>query len=216
MENKLQFYSQAGQDKWIFEIFNFNDNSPGYFLDIGAYDGVNASNSFLLEQLGWNGICVEPNLEEFNKLNQVRKCIKYNVAVNNYDGYCVFEGEGQGGAIIEDTNKQNNIRCLTVETILKQCKSPKIIEYVSIDVEGAEMKVLEKIPFNEYEIITMTVEHNAYANGPELRNEIYNFLTPLGYTCVHEATAPHFGQMVNFESWYMLTKYLPFGFSNFK
>jgi FkbM family methyltransferase len=216
MKNNLSFYSQAGQDRWICSMFEPNNSSPGYFLDIGAYDGMNASNSFLLEQLGWNGICVEPNVEEFNKLNQIRNCFKYNVAVTNYDGYCLFEGEGQGGAIVNDINKQNNVKCLTVETILRETNAPKIIEYMSVDVEGAEMEVLEKTPFGEYEIVAMTVEHNAYANGPELKNKIYNFLTPIGYTCVHEATAPHFGQNVNFESWYMLTKYLPFGFTNFK
>lgn len=40
----------------------------GRFLDIGAYDGVNYSNTMALVELGWSGVMVEPGLQAFIKL----------------------------------------------------------------------------------------------------------------------------------------------------
>jgi hypothetical protein len=52
---------QAGQDYWVIgEVFN--ERRGGYFVDIGAHDGVELSNTFLLEKrYGWTSVCVEAN-----------------------------------------------------------------------------------------------------------------------------------------------------------
>jgi len=60
--------SQAGQDLWVYgEVFNQKRN--GYFLDVGAHDGVHLSNTYLLEKkYRWKGICVEGNPLTFTTL----------------------------------------------------------------------------------------------------------------------------------------------------
>ena len=41
----------------------------GYFIDIGALDGVTMSNTYLLEtRYDWTGICVETNPDYFMEL----------------------------------------------------------------------------------------------------------------------------------------------------
>ena len=57
--------SQAGQDSWVLgEVFNEKRN--GYFLDIGAADGVCLNNTYLLEyRYKWSDICVDANPETF-------------------------------------------------------------------------------------------------------------------------------------------------------
>ena len=83
------FYSQAGQDKWVVEKTNSKNN--GYFLDIGAYDGINYSNTLYFEKyLGWNGICIEPDLKTYGYLIKNRSCICENIAVNNFKGKVPF------------------------------------------------------------------------------------------------------------------------------
>lgn len=41
--------SQAGQDLWVYgEVFN--ELRGGFFVDVGAHDGIDISNTFLLEK----------------------------------------------------------------------------------------------------------------------------------------------------------------------
>merc|ERR1719401_1538815 len=56
-------YSQNYQDKWIAAVARRHgwDKPGGFFLDLGAFDGLKCSNSALIEKsFGWKGVCVEP------------------------------------------------------------------------------------------------------------------------------------------------------------
>ena len=48
----MEFYSQYGQDKFLFENF-FKEKNNGFYLDIGAHDGITLSNTYFFEKLGW-------------------------------------------------------------------------------------------------------------------------------------------------------------------
>ena len=53
------FYSQTGQDKWVTEVM-FPGVTNGYFVDVGSGDGMVGSNTKLIEERGWKGICIDP------------------------------------------------------------------------------------------------------------------------------------------------------------
>ena len=38
-----------------------------------------------MEELGWNGICIEPNPDSYDKLLKTRNCAKYNIALAEND-----------------------------------------------------------------------------------------------------------------------------------
>lgn len=59
----------------------FKDKKSGFFIDIGANDGINGSNSYYLECIGWNGICIEPIPQIYNILKQNRNCKCLNIAI---------------------------------------------------------------------------------------------------------------------------------------
>jgi len=61
--------SQLGQDLWVMGLHP----EPGFFVEAGAGDGVHLSNTKILEENGWSGICVEPN-EMFAALQRNRTC----------------------------------------------------------------------------------------------------------------------------------------------
>ena len=63
----MSYYSQDGQDKFLIEEL-FKDKKNGFYVDIGANDGVNLSNTKILEDIGWDGVCVEPLPQSFNEL----------------------------------------------------------------------------------------------------------------------------------------------------
>ncbi len=54
----VRYRSQFGEDRILEQVFS--GQSPGYFIEVGAYDGVTLSNTYLFEQMGWRGILVEP------------------------------------------------------------------------------------------------------------------------------------------------------------
>ena len=57
----FQYYSQFKQDQFLNEVL-FNNKKNGFFIDIGAHDGVTISNTLFFEkQNDWKGICIEPN-----------------------------------------------------------------------------------------------------------------------------------------------------------
>jgi FkbM family methyltransferase len=166
-------YSQLDQDLWI--LSKFPKDYTGFFIDIGANDGINLSNSYLLEQNGWNGVCVEPNRHEFTKLQSSRKSTNYQVCISDFNGKCHFNENGFFGMI---TGKNmGNVDCFTLEYFLDNIEAPKTIDYLSIDVEGGEYDIIKEFPFEKYFVKYITIEHNAYGKNFTLKNQIYSILS---------------------------------------
>jgi hypothetical protein len=93
--------SQLGQDLWVLERLGGKRN--GYFVEIGACDGVYLSNTLLLEsQYGWRGICVEPNRDYYYRLKENRTCRCVDKAVHRESGkVAAFVPAGVYGALEE-------------------------------------------------------------------------------------------------------------------
>ena len=160
------FKSQLSQDRWVREQFllyqaRLLQETEPYFVEIGAHDGVELSNSYYFEKhLGWNGLCVEPNPESFKKLILNRGCHCSSFAVSNKKGQLpinydvpnpMLAGAAEGGTL---TN------CDTITKILEDYEAPRDITYMSIDVEGHEIEVLEGLDLEKFSPAIFTIEHN--------------------------------------------------------
>lgn len=75
----LDFKGEIGQD--IIAYLCLKNKKNGFYIDIGAYDGINLSNTYIFEKLGWDGFCVEASPKTFEALKKNRKCDLYNYAV---------------------------------------------------------------------------------------------------------------------------------------
>ncbi len=64
------YRSQCGEDRILWQVFM--RRRTGYFIEIGAYDGVTLSNTYFLEQKGWCGLLVEPLLQMSQKAAAAR------------------------------------------------------------------------------------------------------------------------------------------------
>lgn len=171
-------YSQSNQDKWVCEKLNYKYN--GYYVDVGAYDGIQTSNTFLFEkEYLWQGICIEANPLVFQKLCSNRKSININLAVDDKLGECFFDNDK-----ISSTNSGFLVKKNTLNNILLENNCQKNIDYLSLDIEGNEFVALNSLDFNLWNIKLITVEHNLYLNGPENKNKIFNFLTNKNFTRV--------------------------------
>ena len=172
------YYSQSNQDKWVAEFLEFKKN--GYFIEVGAYDGIQTSNTYFFEKnFNWSGICIEANPSIFNSLIKNRKSVNVNKAVTDYKGTCNFNSNEY-----KITNEGICIDCDTLLNILDENNAPNVIDYLSIDIEGYEYIALKEFDFIKYEIGLITVEHNLYCDGDTRKNQIFELLTKNGFSKV--------------------------------
>lgn len=187
----MNYNSQIGQDKWVHSIIG--DKRNGYFVELGACDGIKYSNTLFFEKnLEWNGICIEPNNNYLLALRKNRKCNISNDLVYSEEGHLVDFALCDATSSIVDKNigPFTNKSCVvkkettTLEKILDNFNSPNIIDYLSLDVEGQEYNILSTFPFDRYKFRCITVEHNAPHIGPTQQQLIRLLFEKNGYRYV--------------------------------
>lgn len=173
-----RYLSSKGQDRWIVTKI-FPGLRHGFFVEIGAGNGFIGSDSFVLENdFGWSGICVEPNPNLFQDLTTVvrRRCICVDACIDRTPGTIEFALAGDtSGIVAEDTDNSVAVRgarlqrlraagmtrpmaSTTIAQVLDAADAPSVIHYFSLDVEGAEERVLSSFPFDRYRVLAITVE----------------------------------------------------------
>jgi len=189
MFNKSQF----GQDQHVINVFNQKQN--GFFIEVGAYDGVSMSNTYLLEyQYGWKGICIEPNPTYFAQMVTNRpNCINLSCAVFNEDNkeMSFIDDKSGGCSGFVETNSHTHILhnpVITVTTkklttILEESNAPKFIDFLSLDTEGSEYEILNSHDFDKYIFGYICVEHNFIDSN---RKKIRELLESKGYMFCRE------------------------------
>jgi len=206
----MKFTSQVGQDKWVCEELNYKKD--GYFLDIGSHDGVWYSNTYCLEkELNWSGICVEAKKETFDLLAANRNCVCVNKAIYSKNGLIKFAAtsmdyEGVKACLQAQvvSNSSFFVQAITMETLIKENDVPNFIDYVSIDVEGADYDVLLGFPFDTHKVGLWTIEDNAYIDGGRLKEKIKKIMIKNGYKMVSERKQSD--RVNSFETWWTNTE----------
>tara|TARA_R110000868_G_scaffold130812_5_gene340668 strand:+ start:2094 stop:2711 length:618 start_codon:yes stop_codon:yes gene_type:complete len=183
-------YSQLGQDLAV--VKHYAGMREGFFVEVGAYDGIALSNTYLLEtQYAWKGICAEPIPEKYEQLVKNRKAICSNKALYSMSGLeLVFDSAADAMLsgishhidchkhIVNRSKKQITVETITLTDLLDQHNAPKFIEYMSLDVEGSELEVLRGLDFIKYKFGLIDLEHN-YVEPR--RSQIRHLLTSNGY-----------------------------------
>jgi FkbM family methyltransferase len=202
-------HSQSGQDMLMLTIFNDMEN--GYFIDLAANDWKHISNSYLLEGFNnWKGVCIEPNPMYIVGLLSNRKCKIFTNPVGQKNGETVtFNlGAANGGIVgnefdnVQEKPGDTTFETVTLTTILDFVSAPTKIQYLSLDVEGAEYIAMKGFNFEKYTIYAMTVERP--------KGKLHALLTKNGFVFIYMFS--HFGECLylhhslpNFEA--MLKKF---------
>ena len=203
-------YSQANQDRLILGLMKANNehtNSTSfrqpYFVDLAANDAYEISNTYLLELGGWEGLCIEPNPRYWYSLASYRKCTVVGAFVGGTeeeDGKQVdvkIAGDGGLGGIVgsEYDNKggadaKRNI--VSITTILKETKVPSMIDYFSLDIEGAESLAMKGFSWDLYTMRFLTVERPKPDLTAKLKEKGYKMVAKIAswddQLWIHEAS----------------------------
>tara|TARA_R110000824_G_scaffold231335_2_gene419123 strand:+ start:5639 stop:6256 length:618 start_codon:yes stop_codon:yes gene_type:complete len=197
MYKNQKYYSQLGQDEWVLETLNYKRN--GFFIEIGAYDGIHLSNTYALEKdFGWNGICVECNPEVIPQLRKNRRCDieeKPVIHLNDIDFPFYSHSEDKtlsslalNGCVIDNTTgepleAQHTLRTIDIDTLLKNHNAPVDIDYISVDTEGAELSIVSTFDFKRYNVACWTIEHN---NDHDVGTFLINLFSFNGYNALQK------------------------------
>lgn len=195
------FYSQFGQDMYVFETL-FNKRQSGVFVDVGGNHPISCSNTYLLESKGWTGIAIEPQKELRDLWKEYRRtpCLNYVIGSENKKvSFVEGNPDEHGLAGVEGFNKVTNIsntievNQIRLDDLLKQHNISNV-DYLSIDVEGYEMNVLYGIDFTKLNIKVISIENDINFTGIPLigkrlgselgNNKLRNFIITKGYSYV--------------------------------
>jgi len=175
------YHSQYGQDQIIDEEL-FGRRRGGVFLDIGAHDGVSFNNTVYFERvLGWRGLCVEPIPDRFAELQKnrtavsVRACIASSKGTRGFLRATGYAEMLSGLADAYDPRHLERIRsevaefggsmttidvpCERLDALLREHGFASV-DLLSVDVEGAELEVLQSFDLSRLRPSVVCIENN--------------------------------------------------------
>lgn len=194
--------AQNYQDVFAFSVLGRPVN--GYFVEVGAANGMQFSNTYLLEKFGWQGILVEPAVAWHPHIQACRQARLDTRCAWSSDGdmvpFCQFPDSNLSTVERFAANQISTwrtspsaryvVESATLQTILRE--TPHTIDYLSLDVEGSEWEVLSAYDFS-HQFRVITCEHNF--KEPQ-RSQIHNLLTSRGYLRVCEHVS-------KYDDWYV-------------
>lgn len=169
--------SRFHEDKIIYDLFknttipsSLEEQSPlskGTYLELGAFDGQEESNSMFFDKcLGWEGLLIEAQPQSYQSVIENRQhaiklsfsptCKNEHVTERLYD-YPLSNNGVEGLAKSYSGKKTIEVPCGSLTPVLLDTFGPKL-SFFSLDVEGAELKVLETMNFTVLSIDVIMVE----------------------------------------------------------
>lgn len=183
--------SQYHQDLFVLAELGFKRD--GFFVEFGATNGVELSNSYLLEKsFGWNGILAEPARVWHSDLQKNRSChietncvwratgekLTFNqVEASNISTLDMYSTVADGHEKARRKSTLYDVDTISLNDLLEKYKAPQVVDYLSIDTEGSEFEILKAFDFNKHQFKVITCEHNHMP----VRQDIFELLSSKGY-----------------------------------
>ncbi|XP_066966400.1 protein Star-like [Macrobrachium rosenbergii] len=170
-------FSQFNQSKIVNEMLN--GMKDGFFVEVGAADGESLSNSIFFEkELGWRGLLIEATPGYFKVLqtkNRKAYSIHAALALSTYASEVIFNPNLGYGSKLD--NQGVKVKGIPFFSILRAL-DVKIVDFLSLDIESFEVKVLKTIPWDKIKFRLMCIE---VAHIPEGKEFLTKFLQEKGY-----------------------------------
>lgn len=182
----VKSYSQESQDAFVYDNFPIEH---GFFIEMGAYDGQNLSNTLWLEQkYGWTGLLIEANHDLCKRIDSLLRnawrlcaCIsdKTNEVFVQSDVYSGLHDSYNKHVSAKERKGNVIVPCFNLQTVLNKI-GRNHINYFSLDIEGGEIAFLETIKdaLRSREIVVdiWTIEYAVYkGESEEYRRNLENY-----------------------------------------
>ena len=203
VKHQKKSYAQNGEDLIIDFAFReiFKISKPTY-LDIGAHHPFCFSNTQLFYERGAHGINVEANPFLHKVFNLFRLRDKnLNVGIHETDGILEFYilnpstlstfDEKEYQRVVRESpwvklKKKQSIEVLSLPTLLRKFSQNAMPDFLSLDVEGLDEKIIRQIDFSKsyYRPKVICVETAFYTEGcrPQKKTELIKYIESQNYT----------------------------------
>jgi len=190
---KRKTYSFEFEDVHIVKYFK--SVKKGFYVDIGAYNPIRGSNTYLLYKKGWSGINIdadENSIKMFNILR--RKDYNFNYAISSSKKKEVKLFYEKNSSVIKTivpkfrnlTLKKFKIKKVKVSTFSNLIKKTifykKRIDFLNIDCEGSDLDVLKSVDIKIYKPRIICIEINVLLEKSIKKSKIYKYLIKNNYT----------------------------------
>ena len=211
------FKSQLYQD--LFASFIVQNNFDKTFLEFGATNGIDLSNTYTLEdKFSWSGALAEPDINWIESLKKNRtkskiitKCIwsksgkKMNFfsskvgVLSTLDDFKNSDIKSMPGNTAQRIKEGVNIKVETISLnrVIEEEFNNKSPSYISVDTEGSEFEILNSFNFSKYHPAVFTIEHNF----TDLQHKIDQLMLDNNYVRM-------FRKLTAFDAWYISSKAL--------
>lgn len=188
-------YAQNFEDVILNRVFK--GKKDGFYIDVGAWHPVDHSVTKYFYDQGWSGINVEPSniywklLQKFRPRDTNLKCaisdkretMDYLEIPNSGASTSVQSGWGviaKQGTLAKNAVKRK-VECVTLADICNQHVREKEIDFIKIDVEGAELSVIKGGDWKVYRPRVVIVEAVAPFTNIQNHSDWEEFLVEQGY-----------------------------------
>lgn len=177
----MKHYSEYHEDKWIMEHLPVPPH--GFYVDIGCNLPDFGSNTSFLRDRGWDGIAVD-GADYSEQWRDVRGATFVHAVLLGESKPTSFGGSGPCACAVPG----NDLQARTLPDLLA---GVPVVDFMSIDIEGAEFEVLSQLDFGVYQPSIIVAE---YATMQPDRTVAYDYrlkeyLESLGYREVHRTVA---------------------------
>jgi FkbM family methyltransferase len=192
-------YSHWGEDRVV--MFLLNDKRDGFYVDVGCYHPVLYSNTKLLFDAGWKGVNIDPNpfmIDEFKKARP--NDVNLHLAVSDVAGveidFFLFDRWASSNTASSDfartvTTSQNvpvrqtlRVKCETLQKIFTEHCIGRTIDFLNVDVEALDLKVLVSNDWERFRPKVVAVEDFEFDYQEPARSAIATFLFSKRYRMV--------------------------------
>jgi len=201
-EKKIS-YSYGGIDALINNIFK--KQSFGFYVDVGCNHPIKNNNTYLLYKRGWHGINIDVDLKNIETFNYARpQDYNVNIGVSNKEGVeklFFYHDKSSINTLNENVKKYQKANISQVKHVNTQTLNQILdisvfnninIDFLSIDIEGDEMKVLQNFNFLKYSPKVIVIEFlDLSLNNLEIKNlnienvlksDLFKFMVSKNYT----------------------------------
>jgi len=202
---KKKSYSMDNEDTVILKYFK--DRKNGFYVDVGCYHPIHINNTYLLYKKNWHGINIDTSQFSIDLFNYMRpKDLNYNCAISNKNEFIklFYQKElsqlsttekKQAEIVFQGNIKEKEIEAFTLDEILNRDKYKNSkIDFLDIDVEEADLKVLKGLSFDKFKPELVCVE----IHSKEIKkSDIYNFLIDKNYELLWSGVFSHIFRRLN-------------------
>ena len=183
-KRKGNYLGEFGEDILINRFFRKKNN--GFYVDIGCYHPTKGSLTYYLYKKGWRGLNVDLSKISID-LFELARPKDYNVhaAVTNFDGETHFFENGMINQQNTLENRETNLKKIKINAFKLQTLLDKLsinhIDFLNIDVEGSDYKVISSLNLNKIRPKMICIEENKYDIKDIINNTIQNLMNSSDY-----------------------------------